>query len=98
MALSLGMIGVLLLGYRIKEKPIFSENREDYSFGRKDLYHIGLLLLLTLFSIRKLLTLEPIVYWDWFGFGLDALDAFPLSRNLKVAATSLDAFPLSRRW
>jgi hypothetical protein len=73
---SFGIIGVMLLGPKIKKKPIFSEAEEDYSLGRKDMYYMGLLLLITLFSIRKLLTTEPIVFWDWSGFGLDALDNF----------------------
>lgn len=59
--------------YGIKT-PIFQDDNENYSFGKKDLYYIGFLLLLNLFSIRNLLISEPIVYYDWFGFGKEALD------------------------
>ncbi len=59
---------------RYGKTPISQEDKENYSFGRKDIYYMGVLLLLGLFSIRKLLISEPIVYYDWSGFGKDALD------------------------
>ncbi len=59
--------------YGIKTS-ILRDDTENYSFKRKDLYYIGVLLLLNLFSIRKLMISEPIVFYDWFGFGKEALD------------------------
>ncbi len=67
----IGMISFRRYGIKT---PIFQDDKEIYFFGRKDIYYIGVLLLLGLFSIRKLLIGEPIVYYDWFGFGKEALN------------------------
>ncbi|MEE9176055.1 MAG: hypothetical protein V3U19_07760 [Thermodesulfobacteriota bacterium] len=75
---SSGIIGIMLLCSGMKKKPVFSVDEGGFSFGKEDMYYTGALLFVTLFSIRKLLTTEPIVYYDWFGFGMDALDGFRL--------------------
>ena len=67
------IIGMIFFRHYWKT-PTFQDDKEIYSFGRRDLYYIGVLLLLGLFSIRKLLISEPIVYYDWFGFGKETLN------------------------
>lgn len=77
-----------------KKKPIFFEDTEKYSFGRKDIYYIGALVFLNLFSIRKLLISEPVVYYDWPGFRLDALDSLHLNNVFQTNPYELIASPL----